>query len=109
MLFKPARTFINMHLVSDKKFDEKRLNEILNDMPEHQKLLIETVQYDDFEKYLARFTPMLSKKIGMTFDTAHIFTMGYKIEDLIHKIDLMPDLIHLNGNSTKFGSKSDTH
>lgn len=43
ILFKPAKIFINMHLVSTKKFDEKRLDEILSQMPKNMKLLIETV------------------------------------------------------------------
>jgi len=47
--------------------------------------------------------------VGLTFDTAHIFSSGTPIETLLYNVSTQPMLIHLNGNSTKFGSKTDIH
>lgn len=73
------------------------------------KICFENVARDDFSKFLETFVPLRNEKIGLCFDTAHLFASGYKIEDLINKCTIMPDLFHLNGNATKFGSKTDIH
>lgn len=52
---------------------------------------------------------MCSDKIGLTFDTAHIFGSGYSVEKLINECKIIPDLIHLNGNMEGLGSKKDKH
>ena len=110
MLFsKESKVYINMHLVSTKDFDKDRLIEFSEALPENMKLLIEHIPSDNFESFLKVFGPLCSKKFGLTFDTAHIFGAGTKIEDVIAQKKYEPSLIHLNGNLRKFGSGSDEH
>lgn len=44
-----------MHLMSTKKFDKKRLDTFLDDMPKNMKLLVEHISSDNFENFLKIF------------------------------------------------------
>lgn len=94
--------------MSSKEFDKEKLLTVLDEMPSNMKFLIEHISSDDFEKFLNVFIPLCKEnpdKIGLTFDTAHIFGSGYSIEKLLDFKEYIPDLIHLNGNMKGFGSK----
>lgn len=85
------------------------LMKVLSTMPENMKFLIEHTSPDNFENFLKVFVPWCDKKIGLTFDTAHIHGSGYSIDKLLEYKDYVPDLIHLNGNMKSFGSRQDEH
>lgn len=108
-LFSPkSKVYINNHLMSSKPINEelkKSLMNVLDEMPENTKFLIEHTSPDNFENFLKVFVPWCNEKIGLTFDTAHIHGSGYSIEKLLEYRDYTPDLIHLNGNMKSFGSR----
>lgn len=91
--------------MSSKPFDKNKLIKILDELPDNMKFLIEHTSSDNFENFLKVFVPLCNDKIGLTFDTAHIFGSGYSIERLLEYRDYIPDLIHLNGSMKGFGSK----
>lgn len=49
------------------------------------------------------------KNYNKCYDTAHIFGAGFSIKELIETVDDKPTLIHLNGTTKNFGSKTDEH
>lgn len=106
----------------------KSVKEVLKLYNGKSKLILETAagqgteickDLKDLHNMFNKFTEKEKSKLGICIDTCHVFSAGYKIDDIISAkifykevIDLFGDyicLVHMNDSKVQLGSKKDRH
>ena len=86
-----VQCYVNIHMRSNQEYDHERLLDSIKDMPKNCMLVIEHLPFDFFDDFYDKFSPLrIPHRLGLTFDTAHIYASGKPIDHLIADLRTNP-------------------